>query len=76
MFLFGGLKKTVHRNTEGFGQNRTLCLSFREFLYTIQDPLFNITERQDAYNSRFFAGNLEFSTCRLTDHCGKANFTP
>jgi len=27
MFLFGGLKKTVYRNIEGFGQNRPLCLS-------------------------------------------------
>ena len=68
MFLFGGLKKKVHRSIDGFGQNRPLCLSFREFLGTIQDPLFNVTERQNVYNSRFFVGNLEFCTCSLTDH--------
>ena len=68
MFFFGGLKKTAHRNIEGFGQNRPLCLSFREFLDRIRDPLFSVIERQDVYNSRFFVGNLEFCTCSVTDH--------
>jgi hypothetical protein len=68
MFLFGGLKKTVHGNTEGFEQNRTLFLFAREFLGTIQDPLFNVIGLQNVYNSRFFVGNLECCTCSLTDH--------
>jgi hypothetical protein len=68
MFLFGGLKKTVYRNIEGFGQNRPLCLSIRKFLGTIQDPLFNVIERHNVYNSRFFVGNLGFYSCSLNDH--------
>jgi hypothetical protein len=58
MFLFGGLKKTVHRNIEAFGQNRPLGLSFLEFLDTIQDPLFNVIERRNVYISSFFVGNF------------------
>jgi hypothetical protein len=54
MFLFGGLKKSDHRNIEVSEQNRPLRLSFREFLGTIKDPLFNVTERQNVYYSRFF----------------------
>jgi hypothetical protein len=75
MFLFGGLKKTDHRNIEGSEQNRPLRLSFCEFLGTIQDPLFNVTERQNVYNSRLFFAIYSFALLVESTICGKVNIT-